>query len=399
MPKIPVTEKIIITANVKRRKANSLRRGLILPDDERLILGRRRANAKINFYDLGQINTGTTETPVWSDLPALYSPSYTVSITLGASYNVQLRVEKFPDAQFDAYTDLLFEVPVAEWRTTYRKIKKSLAVGFFNVRIDDVFGAMTTLSDDEPVGTEAEQMAAHGFAWSETGLKYRGLDSIDHGSPVWYSFDTEDTTNYKITATRDVEADAVSFTVSGEMDVYLVPKVALSLGFADYDAFPVTFLDIVYRGGGYQYFPGTELNPTGTLEADYATYLAYLLTRDGVRAHEAPGAVGSGTSISPASFDTGAAKAFYGMYGHGINLRLIDGGYGVNLSSDVIGDNFLFTNYVPFLVAVIRKGSRYYYVWDVSGDEGTETPSISSIESAGVEGYDVRKNSSSGPPL
>lgn len=42
MPKIPVTEKIIITANVKRRKANGLRRGLILPDDERLILGRRR---------------------------------------------------------------------------------------------------------------------------------------------------------------------------------------------------------------------------------------------------------------------------------------------------------------------------------------------------------------------
>lgn len=53
MPKIPVTEKIIITANVKRRKANGLRRGLILPDDERLILARRRPSGDYwDFFDL-----------------------------------------------------------------------------------------------------------------------------------------------------------------------------------------------------------------------------------------------------------------------------------------------------------------------------------------------------------
>jgi len=248
----------IITILDRERGRGSDKKTLVQPSKRPEYIGRRRLhNAAITFYDTAYIKDGDT----YRDLPILKVPSVTVSAVATPFFQGAKYVsEAFTDADFAAYIDLLFEVPVTEWKHNYRKIEyelNAISSPTGNIAIPNTYppsialrdGATTHIFVDDfsadistPEGRAARtsDLSTYKFCWDSRGLEYRDMTRLRlvtpsqrvFGSsitdPEWFNLDTDDT-NFKITATNDSSAPDVSdtLTFSGNIDVYLISRVGL----------------------------------------------------------------------------------------------------------------------------------------------------------------------------
>jgi len=123
--KFRVGEKPVITVDLPTSQQKPRSRGALFPYDEPDYPSRRLGGGIITFYDLAQVNTGTEESPVWSDHPILFSPNYSVDfggVAHTANQNQFVISERFGTDQFQDYYDMMFDIPVEEWSVNYRKL-------------------------------------------------------------------------------------------------------------------------------------------------------------------------------------------------------------------------------------------------------------------------------------
>lgn len=235
-------------------------------------LGRRRGGSFIEFYDLAQVSgDGVT----FTDHPLLKVPSYSTSFS-GSTVNSKLVItmEQFGTADYQAYTDMMFEVPIEEWHVRYKRLEYTPALedyspgrfhrlttphpGFFSIAnkggnqanpfkpINDVPPSDTSneLASDvffqpDPAAYAKQMTAEAGLSWWETpngkaptrGLTYLESDGtfgaeVGVGTQSWFPFSTQDKVNYKVTTVNDPDAaDVGVIAPSGLTRIFLMPQI------------------------------------------------------------------------------------------------------------------------------------------------------------------------------
>lgn len=233
-------------------------------------LGRRRGESAIEFYDLGQVSgDGVT----FTDHPLLKVPSYSVSFEVSSPGDFDgtalYTMESFGDADYQAYTDMMFDIPLEEWHWRYKRLEYE--------PIDDTSG--TTVYTDYPShitlrdknGTMGKVMRSHpdevavpgvttdfmidaslhstpdayarqmlsalGLTWWQTPvgkMKNRGLTELEtaetlasaNRGPSFYPFSTSNKADYKVTATNDPDAPDVGTIAPGGLTrIFMMPQI------------------------------------------------------------------------------------------------------------------------------------------------------------------------------
>jgi hypothetical protein len=403
--KFRVGEKAIITADLGDvSKAPSPRRGLLDAIDPEYP-GRRLNFPAITFYDCATLNG--------ADLRILKTPTYTIDPLLtpdftGAVYTV----ETFGTADFAAFHDLLFEVPIAEWKDNYRRLDydpnphvpgtsepthypHSLAI------ISPVTAALQNVWESLPQEVQADistefgrasrtdHLSDIGLCWDTRGLEYRGLTDIKYTYGTtqnrrdWFSASLVNS-NYKVTATNDSSAADVlgTLTISGNIDVYLIPLVGMFIaGSYKGPSVPINInfdgtqgMEIL--GPWYQAFPRYAwyeyVDPygDGAYPDLFEDYLSYQKARSGAQASQWfwDGATGVTDSIiSPSDFRTGnlSWKCTIDNLEH--PDLYVGEGNGTAATYTDHTTSAIFDSSDPILMAVMKIHGQFYYVWDVAG--------------------------------
>lgn len=100
----------------KKKRAVEEKRGPILPGTRPEYLPRRNTGVYLNFWDLGQVWNGSD----WEDLDFVATPTITEGTGIDPPY--MDTVASLDSSNWDDYKDKLFEVPLEDWGTTYRKL-------------------------------------------------------------------------------------------------------------------------------------------------------------------------------------------------------------------------------------------------------------------------------------
>lgn len=192
--------------------------------DDQLIF---KPRSDINFWDLGQILSGE----VYVDLDYNSKPGVTITI-------VNMPVNPVPQFAYEQYTlthwnelyDKIFEVPMEDWDTTYRKIT-----------FDDghkygisVYQGRGGILVDGATPDPANQLRVTNPEWVSSGLK--SLESWIYVQPTGglaMPFDTSNTSLYKITGEYDYFSDEVTLDVKDGADIFLVPRPTYSTCFQE----------------------------------------------------------------------------------------------------------------------------------------------------------------------
>lgn len=428
----------LITILGRKTDAEDSRKGVARPSVRKPFYSRRIQSPGIIYYDLAQINTGTAESPVWSDHPILKSPAYTTAATahyLPYFSGVDYFVEPFDDADFAAYTQMFFDAaPVAEWNQTYRRISGDAEINYLprgdwrvSMRtespLEEPFLGRNAFSSADDPSSRAAALEYYGWYWDYDKSKviyrslprvtgnyfpHNGFDTLTNAG--YYGFSTDSAVIdeiYKITAVRDWEAaDVGVLAPRGTVEVYLMPHVSFfaSLAFsADFETAEVWGLcfQITPREKWARYIDPFNNSAGGFgLDALLADYLAYQKARTGIQASRV---VYTGSGGDPFAYTetTITIEELNVSYGYG--FQTIGGTSGSEYftsgmrggpasdfaprfgaafrgtASGVYGAS-LFQATEPFLVAVIKTGGAFYYVWDVSGvefGEGSFSNSVS----------------------
>lgn len=243
---------------------------VVFPSKRSQIFSRRSSPPVITFYDLAQVNIGTVENPVWSDHPILYSPNYTIQYGgPGGDLNSQYYIfELFGAPEHQAYYDLLFQFPVEEWKTKYRKLdwygpsEDPTGKMFYQswmgylLQMSEPYPPQPWLStppfvvyrpllttsankDTEKV-LRSTYLDTYGFAWTQRGMEMKSSSVINmtETSPYgWLSFFLSEYATTvpfqagKITEVYDPDAPPATWGGStipiftGPIDVYLLPQI------------------------------------------------------------------------------------------------------------------------------------------------------------------------------
>lgn len=210
----------ILIELLKQKAAKNEKKTAAFPSRRRWRPGRRRGG-KINFYDLCSISTGPgitqfTELDYQYPIPAFGTQAQYGNPSSGSSV--------YPDIAATDYNGLLakiHEVPLEDWKTTYKKITPAMDYDI-NINRTDIAGspleAAQVLSNDNPNFTDAGLTLP---------ASYYGSDYIylTESQLITQPFFIDDHPNNHITTEFDINADAVPFTPSKKMDVFLIPSL------------------------------------------------------------------------------------------------------------------------------------------------------------------------------
>jgi hypothetical protein len=268
-------QKAVITVDLSEEEESKIKRGMIPPVVIPDYLKRRLQNNLITFYDLGLVNHATEGSPVFEDHPILKTPSfapvgvYSPFAAPAFAYSERGEVEGFTTADYQAYTDMMFNYPVEEWHFRYKKLEYEAYIDKGNytdtlqyggtdypskIIIYDkneeqaalmrptVFGGGALMFDqtfvDYGIGvpsTAAEIFNTYGLVWSQTTNKFKNLpylktkanDRNANGITSFFPFDTSDKTEFKVTLENDADAGDVGVLVpKGKTEVYLMPHIS-----------------------------------------------------------------------------------------------------------------------------------------------------------------------------
>ena len=234
--------------------------------------GRRRGGNFIEFYDLAQVSgDGVT----FTDHPLLKVPSYSTSFSSsGSASKLIITMDQFGTADYQAYTDMMFEVPIEEWHVRYKRLEYTPALeayspgrfhrlttphpAFFSIAnkggtqanpfkpmdgVDPDIAAFELASDvffqPDPAAYAKGMLREAGLSWWETpngkaptrGLTYLESEGIfgsdsEEGTQSWFTFSTQDKVNYKVTTTNDPDAaDVGVIAPSGLTRIFLMPQI------------------------------------------------------------------------------------------------------------------------------------------------------------------------------
>jgi hypothetical protein len=214
----------------------------------------------------------------------------------------------------------------------------------------------------------------------------------------YFPYNTDDPTYYKVTATNDPDADAVTLgEPSGSYDVFLMPQIGMWMNVSHSSDWKTSeVLGLCYQVMPRHLWP-RYLEPTdttGTLgefgsDAAVSSWLEYQKTRTGVQYSswtytgsgaldfsytETPGVPADWTGQerwgSAVNGGDGEGQYYYRTYFRGSGILVNNQtDYTTTFEADSSDPNFgtaLFRLDEPFLTAVIQKGSSFYYVWDIS---------------------------------
>lgn len=226
------------------RSPNSLLsrvRGVKKPLKRRL----KKKTGLINFYDLGQIKSGAD----WIDLPFQFVPEDIGYISDSAD---QMILENFSTDNWNDLKDKIMEVPIGEWANNYRKLDFDTA---FNYGIDyfaDGDWVAVAKPNQRPRLNDILYVSppenSQTDNWTETGLK---LSTATNRVKIFsfnafYSFDTDDTLNFKVTETSDFEAAPTTLSLPENFDIFLVPEITLNS--------LVSAIPTIVSGTGFQHY-------------------------------------------------------------------------------------------------------------------------------------------------
>ena len=369
-------------------------------------LARRLSFPAIQFYDLAQVNTGTTESPVYTDYPILKVPGYSISPALasGNFVGAQYTIDPFTQSDYQAYTDMMFAVaPVTEWKHKFKKmealsepfqfetlrVRKVPQTGLINTElITNTYADITTVPGR---ANRAAFLSNIGFSWTSRGLEYRNFTELTTRSNAdeWFTLSTGIKDTYYITSVYDPNAsDVGALTIRGNIDVYLMPHIGLFLG-ASYDG-PHVLTGYLGQNGvqvlgpWYQVAPRIDFPAAAIFNPETLTFIDYQRNRADAQASEwfhDGGATTTLTSstIDPTVFAVGNFTFVTGMLNNGVPV-FYNTTAGVFYQSSIGGNDF-FVNADPFLMAVLKIHGVFYYVWCVPGYVISET--------LGFSGYDI----------
>lgn len=183
----------------------------------------RRSQNFINFYDLGQINTGTTDSPVWEDLDFQDVRTLTISGTpLHPTGTMAFGLSGWANLK-----DKIFEVGIDDWKTKYRPLDYENAEKYY-VDLYTGDGSFTDNSTKFYSAARANSRAnailgtADGRGWVEKGLK---LEASPNRFFIYATslFPGIPETNTKVTNTPNYSDPSVTLDVGKKADIYLVP--------------------------------------------------------------------------------------------------------------------------------------------------------------------------------
>jgi hypothetical protein len=352
----------IVTIKDRSRLKKQRRKTLVLPAKRGEIFGRRRP-VGIRIWDMGYLLDGSSYINLPYVDPNISNPvpwPY-VSPTL---------------ADYDQIRSLVFAVPEDEWKTTFKQIDSTYGSQYGSVLghpILVIYRGTTYLLNDTTV-FDGDKLTPNGATPTEqfrvsinTALS-RGFTINGPGQVP------------KVTSELDYSADAVSFTPSRKMDVFLMPALVQVSLFAIYN----------YSGSGY-----TE---------DFLNYLNVIYPRDifteldlDIAELEAVGFSWYWLQINPPpipAYEIAYKKTAFWRDNHGLRaMRDSYTGSGGHSYASIATNNYApFSSYpappsypindgsvisldgiigniveMPgVLLAVIKKGNSTYYVWQDS---------------------------------
>lgn len=407
------------------------RKGVVLPSRRDDFLARRISPKLINFYDIGFVNTGTSEAPVWEDLPILKVP--------GVSFNTStavFTVDPFTTSDYEAYINSLFAIaPVSQWKNTFKKLtwygepyntipfdvvshRADYPNGLYLLRPPYATGATnksvieTGLDKTDPLfSTYLEAtLSAYNMAWTQSGLYYRGLDelTIDYltSADNWTPFSTGQKDTFKITNVFDPDAaDIGTLVPKGRIDCFLIPPIVIWIGLsrAVFSTVTTDVLGIHYQASARKAYPpftdlswadtggvgpGQNFNGNnGGLKTDYFDYYrqrstrAFQVTQDGsaYAISDIDSADWGGGGLPPYALgtETISRRVTFRINRHDFS----DVVFIPRLECSTGSFDLMRQVTSTVLVAVLKQGGTFYYVWDLTGDE---------VSNATIPGLSVR---------
>lgn len=282
-----------------------------------------------NFYDVGQVKN--LDTGLFQDL----------AFNVSEGYNTI--PEPIPFASWAAYYDLIFSIPLNEWKEKYRKIEYG-EIEKYGIQITN---DLITLDTPE---------------WTANGLKYEfdGLRFFMRvfAHPILSEFDPS---NYKITKENNFSADEAVFNAKRGGDLFFFPRIVrreveesnnagnngrlwanygiISREFWLNKRYTTIFEDTpMFQQDTYDQIDATEASGIDELLKSYPTTDYYKWTGS----NQSTGSFVSKTSY-PSVGGAGASRTYQ------INSRYKNSNY-----------------FAPFsnkLIAVIFQGGQIYYIW------------------------------------
>lgn len=178
-------------------------------------IGRRRAQPRMNFWDLGMVKTGP-EYHEWEMLD--FQPSIPASFATSTN--------AFNSTYHDELLDKIFEVPVEDWKGHYKRIVPEmdyrLNVWSYDFNAINNTGSVEVLSASNPDFTNGGLKPDD--AWFEGGF----MPAVGVGEPHLPVFTLTllgESVLTHITTENDITAPAADFTPSKQMEVYMVPAL------------------------------------------------------------------------------------------------------------------------------------------------------------------------------
>jgi len=343
-------KRAVSRTNKQRVSASS---GIIAPRRENDYSPRRLKKSGIQFYDLGQILVGET----WQDLDFRIVPPLTEDPT---DYFGNFEID-MPEV-FVQLQEKLFEIPLSEWKTKYRKLDYESAERYgLDVVFDDDNSVIYPIAR---VGTR-HQMIDTNLEITETNWTNKGLEittaPVNFGVWAAQAFWSFRHFNTKVTTVLNPLASSVSFTPSKNCNIFMVPRLCFEIGLGG----DITTVGFSFLNGHIAPFSREHFLNNSTFAAkfpysllcefviedvateniaDYkADLTAFLESRTGARHFR--GTLGF---ESPSSFPT------EDVYKIQFSPSVIESG-------GASGDTVKLTENA--LVAVVEQNGVFYYVW------------------------------------
>jgi hypothetical protein len=175
----------------------------------------RRLSGYVNFYDCGQIWDGSA----WKDWTFTIDPNEAFTSTTADPIAV---IDGFDSSAWAAWSNNIFAIDAADWRTKYRKIdfadSPKFGVSVYNGR----GGILSNSTTPDPLN----MLGPDNPEWSGRGLKPIDKNNIlvQNTGPLCLGFNTYDTTNFKVTAVQDYSAPTVAVDLAKGADIFLIPR-------------------------------------------------------------------------------------------------------------------------------------------------------------------------------
>ncbi len=411
--KFRADEKAIITVKVEEKKSQL--RGILSSFPAFETLKRRGSKPIVTFYDLAQVNTGTVDSPVWSDHPIIYSPNYTVQYYTGISglaRQQNYNCDPLDTPAYNTYYNCFFQFPVTDWKHKFRQIKRwdgtgdasedfyllgwllgisEMSKSYSPYPSIPTFTNLLNVSTDDKTTADGYKNTV-GFAWTSKGLEL-AKNTVLHSQNGWWLpnpqlstyFSTSGGQYYKITEEYDPFAPEVILDVGdfrGNIDVYLFPQLIWWWAF--------TTDHLGYNGQRYllgfnwqilprQYFPnyvepfwaqsGLVSAPRTDPNSRKADFLTYQKSRSGQRAsvmvvttpNNLSPASGTESPMSPSSWpiDYYLSNCFTSGATPGDGFGMIQPG--INMPK---------VNPSEQLMGVFKINGKFYYTWYMSNNAG-----------------------------